>query len=129
MRRIGVEDLLYSGDLGGGFRSLPRIMAGDEDMDLRAELLRRCDGVEGRLLEGLVVVLGEDQDSHQITFASLRNFSTSAFTSATFTPALRLEGSTTFNVDRRGETSTPSASGFSTSSAFFFAFMMFGRVT
>jgi len=73
-------------------------------------------------------VLGDDQDAHS-TLASLRSLSTRALTSATFMPALRLEGSTTFSVLRRGATSTPSASGFRFSRVFFLAFMMFGRVT
>ena len=64
-----------------------------------------------------------------MTFASLRNLSTSALASATFAPALRFEGSTTFSVASLGETSTPSASGFSVSSVYFFAFMMLGSVT
>ena len=50
------------------------------------------------LLDCRVVVLGDDQDGHQMTFASLRSLSTSAFASATFAPALRFAGSTTFSV-------------------------------
>ena len=57
----------------------PRLVPGDQHVDLAAELLRGGDGVERRLLERLVVVLGEDEDGHQITFASLRSLSTSAF--------------------------------------------------
>src|SRR5688572_29420726 len=98
-------------------------------MDVAAELLRRGHCVERGFLDRPVVVLGQNQNRHQMTFASLRSLSTSAFTSATLAPALRFAGSTTLSVVRRGATSTPSASGFSTSSVFFFAFMMFGRVT
>ena len=64
----------------------------------------------------------------QITFASLRSFATSSFASATRPPPLRFGGSTTFSVVNRGVTSTPSASGLTTSSGFFFAFMMLGSV-
>ena len=67
--------------------------------------------------------------ANEITFASPRSFSISAFASATLMPALRFGGSSTFTVAIRGATSTPSASGFSISSGFFFAFMMFGSVT
>ena len=44
-------------------------------------------------------------------------------------PALRLAGSATCSVLMRGATSTPSVSGLTVSSGFFFAFMMFGSVT
>src|SRR5687767_5671031 len=103
-------------------------MACDQDVDLAVELLRRGDGIQRRLLDLPVVVLRDDQNAHR-TLASLRSLSTRALTSATFMPALRLEGSTTFSVLRRGETSTPSASGLRFSRVFFLAFMMFGRVT
>src|SRR5262249_57698265 len=102
---------------------------GEEEGDMWAELGGGRYGVEGRGLERRVVVLGEDQDAHAMTFASALSFCTSALASGSFTPALRLGGSSTLSVFRRGATSTPRASGLSTSSAFFFAFMMFGSVT
>ena len=99
----------------------------------------RGDGVQGGGFEGAVVVFGNHEGCHvgfsldlllfQMTLASLRSFSTSALASATLTPALRVGGSSTFSVARRGLTSTPSASGLSVSSGFFFAFMMLGKVT
>src|SRR3954452_18063155 len=98
-------------------------------MNVAADLLRGGERVERRFLQRLVVVLGENQNAHESTLASLRSLSISALGSATFTPALRLEGSTTLRVFSLGDTSTPSASGFRTSSVFFFAFMMFGCVT
>jgi len=55
-----------------------RLVPGDQHVQLAAELLRGGDGVEGCLPDALVVVLGYDQDRHQITFASLRSLSTSA---------------------------------------------------
>ncbi len=70
----------------------------------------------------------ESADRSGITFASLRSFATSSFTSATLPPPWRFGGSATLSVARRGATSTPSASGFITSSGFFFAFMMLGSV-
>jgi len=57
------------------------------------------------------------------------SFATNSATSFTITPPLRLGGSSTFRVFKRGVTSTPSSSGRVTSSGFFFAFMMFGSVT
>src|SRR5439155_17969129 len=128
MRRIRVQYFLYAGDLRRRLRRLARLVACDEDMDLGAELLCRGDRVQRRLLDRAVVVLGDDENAHN-TFASLRSLSSSALASPTFMPALRFGGSATLSVARRGATSTPSASGFSVSSVFFFAFMMFGSVT
>src|SRR6185295_2233794 len=121
-----MQHLLHARNLGSFFRRRARLMAGDQHVDVAAELVRGGDGIERRLLELRVVVLRENQDGHHSTFASLRSFSISALASATLTPALRLEGSTTFTVVNLGETSTPRASGLSASSVFFFAFMMFG---
>src|SRR5262249_16675040 len=116
-------------DLRRRLRRPAGIVARDEDMDLAADLLRGGDGIARGGLQRPVVVLGDDEDGHQITFASLRSFSTSSFASATLTPALPLGGSTAFKVVNLGETSTPSVLGLSVSSVFFFAFMMFGSVT
>ncbi len=115
--------------LGGGLGDAFAAGAGNENMHVPADGLRGAERVVGRGLQVGVVVLGDDQDRHQITFASFLSFSTSAFASGTLTPPLRLAGSSTFSVASRGATSTPSASGFSVSSGFFFAFMMFGSVT
>src|SRR6185312_9653947 len=95
-------------------------------MNLAADRGRRGNGVERRSLERFVVVLGDDEESHQITRASFLSLSTSSGTEATFLPPWRLAGSSTLRVTRRGATSTPSASGVSVSIGFFFAFMMLG---
>src|SRR5256885_618466 len=126
IRKATLNAVAAAKKIGGDIHIL---LAGHQDMDGAADFLCRRDRVQGRLADRLVVVLGKNQDGHQITFASLRSLSTSALASATFTPALRLAGSTTLSVVSLGETSTPSASGFSVSSVFFFAFMMFGSVT
>src|SRR5512135_3568644 len=129
LRGVRVQHFRDPGNLCGGLRRATALVAGDQQVDLAADLLRGSDRAEGRLLDRLVVVLGEYEDRHQITFASFLSFSTSALASATFTPPLRFAGSVTLSVFRRGATSTPSASGFRFSSGFFFAFMMFGSVT
>src|SRR3970282_1956133 len=129
MWSVGVQDFLDPADLSARLRRICRVVARHQQVNFGAELLRRRDRVERGLPDRLVVVLREDEDSHQITFASLRSLSTRAFASATLVPALRLGGSTTFSTLNRGETSTPSASGLSTSSVFFLAFMIFGSVT
>jgi hypothetical protein len=129
VRRVCQQDLLHAGGLRRRLGRVAAIVAGDEDMHVGVDLLRRGERVERRLAHRPVVVLRENQDRHQSTFASLRSLSTSAFTSATLAPALRFEGSTTLRVSSRLETSTPSASGLMFSSVFFLAFMMFGSVT
>ena len=126
IRKSTLNAVTAAQKIGGDIHVL---VAGHKDVDVAADFLRGGNGVEGGLADGLAVVIGEDEDGHQITFASLRSRSTSAFASGTLTPALRLGGSLTFSVCRRGATSTPSASGLSVSSTFFFAFMMFGSVT
>src|SRR5260221_4851135 len=124
-----MQDLLDAGDVRGRLGGFARIVARDQHMDIGAELLRGGHRVERRFLDHLVVVLREDQDGHQITFASLRSLSTRVFASATFAPALRFGGSVTLRTDSLGETSTERASGLGVSRGFFFAFMMFGSVT
>src|SRR5262249_4888240 len=115
-----------AGNLGTRIGRALGVLAGDEQVDVAADLAGGGDGVERGRLDRRVVVLGQQQDRHQITFASLRSLSTSSLTLFTFTPDLRLAGSTTFSVFTRGATSTPSASGFSCSIGFFLAFMMLG---
>jgi len=140
-----------AGRLGCGFGAL----AGDEHMHVTAALGGGGHGVEGGGLDARVVVFGNYQCCHfcskklltsrgqgkfasqilvcpamfQITFASFLSLSTSAATSATLTPALRLGGSLTLSVLMRGLTSTPRSSGLKLSICFFLAFMMLGSVT
>ena len=127
--RIGEQHLRDALRLACGLRNGLRALPRDEDVNVSADLLRRAKRMQRRGLEGRVVVLGDDEDGHQITLASFLSFSTSAFASGTLMPLLRFAGSSTFSVAMRGVTSTPSASGFSVSSGFFFAFMMLGSVT
>ncbi len=101
------------------------VMAGDQDMHGRAEVLGGAQGLAGGLVEALVVVLGEQQRGHQITPAVL-SLETSSAALATLTPAERPAGSAVFSTLSRGAMSTPSVSGVVSSSGFFFAFMMLG---
>src|SRR5262249_4106366 len=117
------------GDFRRGLRRRCRVAAGDEDVNVAADLLRGRDDMEGGGLQRSAVVLGDQKRRHgQITLASLRSLATSSATSATLPPPLRFGGSTTLSVAIRGWTSTPSAAGVVVSSGFFFAFMMFGSV-
>ena len=82
-------------------------LAGHEDVDVAAHLFRGGDRLRRRLVEVGVVVLRQDQDGHQITPASVLSFAISSSTEPTFTPALRVAGSTVFSTLSRGVTSTP----------------------
>ena len=125
-RRIRVQDLGHPGDLGSGFGDAGAIVAGDQDVDVAADLGGCRHGVQGRGLDLRIVVLGDDEVAHQMTFASFRSLSTSSATDSTLTPPARLGGSVTFKVTRRGPTSTPRSAGDMVSIGFFFAFMMLG---
>ena len=128
--RVGVQHLGHAGYAGRGLGRAGGAGAGNQHMDVAAALQRRRHGVQGRALDGVVVVFGYDECGHgQITFASFLSLATSVATSGTLTPAPRLGGSTTFSVLMRGVTSTPRPAGLSTSSGFFLAFMMLGSVT
>ena len=59
---------------------------------------------------------------HQITEASFLNLSMRSDVESTKTPALRVEGSSTFTTLLRGVKSTPVSSTVSTSIGFFFAY-------
>src|SRR6185312_2118862 len=123
---VGEQHLGDAGDLGGSVGG--RLCAGscDQHMELAADCRGGGDGVERRSLERLVVVLGDDEKSHQITRASFLSLSTSSCAEPTFLPPWRFAGSSTLSVLRRGATSTLSTSGVTCSIGFFFAFMMLG---
>src|SRR5690606_5556509 len=123
---VGHEDLGDAGDLRGGFRSASAILACDEDMHVLVDQGGGRHHVAGSGLELALRVLSDDEDAHQITFASFTSFSTSSWTVFTLPPPWRFGGSATLITFSRGVRSTPSASGANSSIGFFFAFMMFG---
>src|SRR6516165_7939832 len=124
---IGEQHLASPGDRGGGLRHRATVLAGDQYVDVLAgDFLGGGNGVEGRWLQRAVVVLGDDQSSHQITRASVLSLSTSSATEPTLWPPCRFAGSSTLRTTRRGVTSTPSASGVVVTIGFFLARMMFG---
>ena len=128
--RVDAQNLAHPTDFGRSGHHRRRIMPGDQQMDIAANLRCGSHGIEGRALETGIVVFSDNKNGHgQITLASLRSFSSSASISGTIIPLLRAGGSVTSNTVRRGVTSTPSVSGVSVSSGFFLAFMMFGSVT
>ena len=130
-KRIRDQHLGDAVDGGGGLADRGAARPGDQDGDIPGARIRQMacghDRVQGRGLEGCVVMFGNDENGHQITLASFFSLSTSSATDPTMTPAWRLAGSSTLSVVRRGVTSTPRSSGVSSSMGFFFAFMMFGR--
>src|SRR6478609_8486282 len=134
MGGIRVQHFGYAGNLRRRRGDGRGLMAGHQHVNFSADALCRGDRMECRAIELRIVVAGENQGRHDvapvqaITLASLRSFATSSCTLATLPPPLRLEGSTTISVARRGATSTPKASGVKVSRGFFFAFMMLGSV-
>ncbi|MNN43934.1 hypothetical protein D3C81_1582000 [compost metagenome] len=125
-RGVGQQHLGHAGDLGGGFGHRAATGTGDQHMDVATDLLRGRHGVEGGGGQGGVVVFGNDENGHQITFASFFSFSTSSATDLTLMPALRAAGASTLRVFTVEAVETPRASGVSTSNGFFLAFMMLG---
>ncbi|MDT4795247.1 hypothetical protein FQZ97_278030 [compost metagenome] len=123
---VGYQHLGDTSDLGGGFGSGTYASACDQHVDITTDLLRSGNGVEGGGCQSGVRVFSNNQDSHQITFASFFSLSTSSATDLTLIPAWRAAGASTFRVFTVEAVETPRASGVTTSSGFFLAFMMFG---
>ena len=126
-RVVGDQYLGDAGDLGGGFGHRATALTGDQHMDIATDLLGSRHGVQGGRSQGGVVVFGNDENGHQITFASFFSFSTSSATDLTLMPALRAAGASTLRVFTVEAVDTPSASGVTTSSGFFLAFIMLGK--
>ena len=62
LRRIGVQGPGHTRDLRRGLRHTRGVMAGDQDVDRRADLLRRSNGVARRRLERRAVMFGDHED-------------------------------------------------------------------
>ena len=84
-----------------------RAGASNQHLHVAAHLPGSRERLVGRVFQGLVVVLGEQQGCHYRTPASFLSFSTSSATLLTFAPALRPDGSVVFKTSSRGATSTP----------------------
>src|SRR6266508_825447 len=104
---VGEQDLLHPVELGGGFGYRPIALAGDHHVHVRAERLGGGQRLVGRVLQRLVVVLGDEERGHDSTPTSFLSLSTSSPTVFTFTPALRPAGSVVLSTSSRGEMSTP----------------------
>ncbi|MNO53324.1 hypothetical protein D3C76_437670 [compost metagenome] len=123
---VGDQYLGHAFDLGSGFSHTTDVLASDQHGDVATDLGSGSDGIQGGTGQSAIVVISDYQDSHQITFASFFSFSTSSATDLTITPALRAAGASTLTVLTVEAVETPRASGVTTSSGFFLAFMMFG---
>ena len=98
MRRIGNQHLGHAVELGGFIGHCRAIAARHENVNVGTHFLGCRDGLRGRRSESLVGVLGENQNRHQSTPASVFSFCTSSATSATFTPPFRCGGSAVFRT-------------------------------
>src|SRR5450830_201929 len=125
---VGHQYFRHASDFRGSFSNSTHALACNQHVNVATDLRGGSHGVQGGRSHDLVVVFGDYQDSHdQITFASFFSFSTSSAIDLTLIPALRAAGASTFRVLLVEAVETPKASGVSTSSGFFLAFMMFGR--
>ena len=61
---VGVQHLGDAGDGGCGLRGAGRVVAGDEHVNVTTTLHCRGDGVEGRTLQGAVIVFGNNENAH-----------------------------------------------------------------
>ena len=102
---VGPQYPGHAGDLCGRLCDAIDALTGDQCLDL-AQAGGGGDGGIGRVLDRLPVMFDPNQRLHATT-PSVLSLPTSSSTSATFTPACRLAGSSTFTVVRRGATSTP----------------------
>src|SRR5450631_3696892 len=102
-RHVCQQDLLDAIELRGGLRNCARAVAGDQHMHRRRERFGGGQRLVGRVLEHLVVVLGNEEGGHDNTPASFLSLSTSSATDFTFTPDLRPAGSVVLSTSSRGE--------------------------
>ena len=107
-RIVGDPHLGDAVELGRGFRRRADILAGDQHMHRRAELLGGGERARADVGEMAAGDFAKKKRRHaQITPASSRSFETSSATVLTLTPALRPPGSVVFSTLTRGLTSTP----------------------
>ena len=74
-------------DRRGRLRRAPATLPANEHVHVGVDLPRRGQRRKGRVEYGRAVVLGIDENAHQITLASFRSLSTRPATSSTTTPA------------------------------------------
>ena len=61
---VGEQNLVHTLELGGGFGDGTTSLARDQHVHVGAQCLRRGQRLVGGVLEGLVVVLGQEERGH-----------------------------------------------------------------
>ena len=102
---VGDMDLADAGDLRSRLGHARHAFPSDEQMDL-AELAPRSHDRQCRVLDCATFMFDPYKRLHAAT-PNTFNLPINSSTSATFTPAVRLLGSTTVKVFSRAATSTP----------------------
>jgi hypothetical protein len=123
---LGGQHLAHAHDLGRFGGHARDAGARDQHVDVRRQGQGGGDRLVGVVFQRRIVVVGDDEDGHQITPASVFNFVTSSLADSSFTPAVRFAGSVTLRTVRCGAPRPPKSSGVLMSIVFFFAFMMLG---
>ena len=95
MRRVGEQHLAHAVELGGLLGDGATVLAGDENIDIAAEVARGRQRLGGRRRQRLVVVLGEQQDRHLQHPRLVLQLVDEAATLSTLMPASRAFGSAT----------------------------------
>src|SRR5262249_29822861 len=104
--RVGVEHLCGPLELGRRFGNALALGARHQHVHVLTERSRCRHRLGDTAAEGLVVVVGEEEDRHGSTPTSL-SLATSSLALASLTPAFRPGRSTVFSTLRRGAMSTP----------------------
>src|SRR6516225_10464101 len=104
--RVGMEHLCCPVELGRSFGNALAVGACHQHVHVLAERSRCRHRLGDTAAEGLVVMVGEEEDRHDSTPTSL-SLATSSAALATLTPAFRPGGSTVLSTLRRGAMSTP----------------------
>src|SRR5690242_4370075 len=97
-RRIREQDFAHALELCRGIGDGLAALSRHEHMHVGAELLGSRERLRGGIAQRSVIVLGEKKRRHHKTPASFFSLATSSATLATFTPPLRLSGSTVFST-------------------------------
>src|SRR5690606_22878380 len=103
---FGQQHLAHVRNLGGGVSYRLRALAQHQNVDVGRQRQGGRHGLVGGVANGRAVVVGDDENGHYRTPASL-SLETSSAASATLTPAERFGGSVTFSTLRRSAVSTP----------------------
>ncbi len=99
---LGEQHLAHPGDLAGLIGRRPRTLAQHQDVDVRGKGGGRRHSLVGGVAQVGAVVVGDDENDHQSTPASVFSLATSSAALSTLIPAWRLGGSATLSTFRCG---------------------------